>query len=383
MSEKQALADVSAPLQVETHEHDHNWDFGYSYEWARVSGLQDGRLTAEREVSYRQWSAGVPFKGFAVDLSFGFPVRGKTVRTVGVGRDGDFAVGERSSIQYRESGASSSNWFGAGPGAYMGCWKDPCHDRDPAFGPQDHTLCCIAETLPNVVADEQGKPIGQTFKEACASHCSGTGYSYMGLQFNYQCTCANDYGYRGPENPQLCGAEGELCGAGHYVYGCINAVFSLAAWTLDDDATGVDAGTFTCWSSLASLVPDSHTISEQSTDRSSQGEAYFTDRFCPGWSSYIVPACDPDTQACNAASPGNAIFDGGNDMYDIGNLIVTNLMGDCSNDPHDCALGSLMYRGDFERVPTNCFGAGGHYQMQQSDEMMRCGFSSPRTFTTT
>ena len=32
-SEKQALAEVSAPLQVETHEHEHNWDFVYSCEW--------------------------------------------------------------------------------------------------------------------------------------------------------------------------------------------------------------------------------------------------------------------------------------------------------------------------------------------------------------
>ena len=56
-------------------------------------------------------------------------------------------------------------------------------------------------------------------------------------------------------------------------------------------------------------------------------------------------------------------------MYDLGNLIVTSLMGDCTNDPHDCALGSLTYRSDFEQVPTNCFGAGGNYQMEQLDTM--------------
>ena len=44
-------------------------------------------------------------------------------------------------------------------------------------------------------------------------------------------------------------------------------------------------------------------------------------------------------------------------------------MGACTNDPHDCALGSLEYRSDFEPVPTNCFGPGGQYQMQQLDGM--------------
>ena len=58
-SEKQALEDVSTPLQVPTHEHEHDWDFGYSYEWSSAPGSADGgKLTAEREVSYRQWSVG-------------------------------------------------------------------------------------------------------------------------------------------------------------------------------------------------------------------------------------------------------------------------------------------------------------------------------------
>ena len=94
------------------------------------------------------------------------------------------------------------------------------------------------------------------------------------------------------------------------------------------------------------MVPNSHAISEQSTvDRSSQGEAYFTQHFCPGWSSFVFSACDPGQQACDkeTATLGNAIFDGGDDMYDIGNLLVTSLMGDCTNDAHDCALGSLEY----------------------------------------
>mgnify|MGYP001364310499 CR=1 FL=1 len=68
-----------------------------------------------------------------------------------------------------------------------------------------------------------------------------------------------------------------------------------------------------------------------------------------------------DQAACeHSNAAGNCIYDGGSDMYDIGNLLVTSLMGDCTNDAHDCALGSLEYRSDFRPVPTNCFGPGGH-----------------------
>jgi hypothetical protein len=120
-------------------------------------------------------------------------------------------------------------------------------------------------------------------------------------------------------------------------------------------------------------VPNPHSISEASNGRSSQGEAYFTQRFCPGWSAFIFASCDPDTEECDGgtARRGNTIVDGGNDMYDIGNLIVTSLMADCdtADDMHDCSLGSLSYYSDFERVPTNCFGANGYYQMQQHDGM--------------
>eukprot|EP01046_Picozoa_sp_COSAG06_P045664 COSAG06_NODE_6346_length_2974_cov_10.105434_2_plen_622_part_00 len=44
-------------------------------------------------------------------------------------------------------------------------------------------------------------------------------------------------------------------------------------------------------------------------------------------------------------------------------------MGDCTTNHHGCALGSLMYHSDFEQVRTECFGAGGYYRMQKSEEM--------------
>ena len=366
-SEKQALADVSEPLGVVTHEHEHNWDFGYSYDWEWASGsAEEGRLTAAREVSYRQWGAGVPFEGLLVELGFEFPAQGSTVATVGVGRDGDFSAGHRDKLGYREPTADSSGWFGygvGGGGAYMGCFDNANPDANPDAVSNSnwglHGPMTENPTTPGEARDN------------CGGRCDG--YQFFGLRWTNGCICGNYYGQ--PANEEVCGNQGSLCGLGLVAVdgttplcGGANAVFESVAWKLAEGSSvalnGVQGSS--CWSSLPALVPNPHSISEQSTDRSSQGEAYFSERFCPGWSSFILPPCDPDAQACDAASPGNAVFDGGNDMYDIGNLIVTNLMGDCTNDPHDCALGSLTYRSDFESVPTNCFGAGGHYQMQQS-----------------
>ena len=70
--------------------------------------------------------------------------------------------------------------------------------------------------------------------------------------------------------------------------------------------------------------------------------------------------------ACQLTHHLNA---GGNDMYDIGNLLTTSLMGTCDGDPHDCEWGSLLYHSNFEPVDTNCFGPSGSYQMHRFDGM--------------
>ena len=368
-TEKSALADVGAPLQVETHEHERNWDFGFSYDWSWASGTAaESRLMAERQVSYRQWRAGVSFEGFYVKLDSAFPIRGATVSAVGIGRDGDFAANPEDRYEYHEAGDVQSSWEGGG--LYMGCYHDRAQEGSSDFF--------------SVSRDVSGlQPGSDTYRSSCAEACRSQGYRYYGLQWKIQCGCVDNFDFDTPPGggaggapscsdidcPDVCGAHGEVCGRGNPACGWTYAVFDQVHWSLPDGSSSTSTQDTSCWSTLPALVPGPHTISEASTDRSSQGEAYFADRFCPGWSSFITPACDPDTQACDAASSGNAIYDGGNDMYDMGNLIVTNLMGDCSSDPHDCALGSLLYQPDFDRVPTNCFGAGGHYQMQQSDAM--------------
>jgi hypothetical protein len=369
---------------VPTHPGGKDWDFSYSYDWGLISGAPEDRLMAAREVSYRQWSGGVPFEGFYVELDFEFPTRGQTVSAVGLGRDGDFVADRIRSTYNPHSSRTQSGWGGAG--RYMGCFNDPngVAMRDMQTSIDDPTVFGSPvggngspEQLSFFAVPFQSRA---DFKHSCSNMCSSAYYKYFGLQWTAQCYCGNTYGNHGVST--ACGpGEGESCADGRTGAsrgpdcGNANAVFTAASWTLPDGAydTSSDSSDASCWSFLPALVPNPHIITEEANDRWSQGESYFTQRFCAGWSNFIVPSCDPAATDCDEglATTGNAVFDGGGDMYDIGNLVTTSLMAGCdtSNDIHDCPLGSLYYRSDFERVPTNCFGANGHYQMQQFDAM--------------
>jgi hypothetical protein len=68
------------------------WDFEYRYDWEHVSANEAERLTARREESYRQWSAGTPFDRFSVNFPFDFPVHGALQSSVSIGSDGLFAL---------------------------------------------------------------------------------------------------------------------------------------------------------------------------------------------------------------------------------------------------------------------------------------------------
>jgi hypothetical protein len=70
--------------------------------------VREDRLTAAREVSYRQWSGGVPFEGFYVELGFELPVRGQTVTAVGIGRDGDYVADPESRYDYNPQQGSGT-----------------------------------------------------------------------------------------------------------------------------------------------------------------------------------------------------------------------------------------------------------------------------------
>ena len=128
----------------------------------------------------------------------------------------------------------------------------------------------------------------------------------------------------------------------------------------------------TCWASLASLVNTeddaAHIILGETAADSTQGSTYMSNAYCGDWGDFIQGTAGPHGTA-------NVIGGGGDDMYDVGNLITTSLMGgqqgECNYDPgYGCALGSLRYQTEFEeKVATNCFGLGGYYQMQQVDGM--------------
>eukprot|EP01046_Picozoa_sp_COSAG06_P017973 COSAG06_NODE_1237_length_10134_cov_17.263777_1_plen_1586_part_10 len=322
-SEKAALEEVSDPLGVLKHPHGKDWDFAYSYEWEQASGVPEDRLTAAREVSYRQWSGGVPFAGYYVELDFEFPVRGNTVATIGVGRDGDIAATDRKFVYFDRDG-SASGWPRGGPGAYMGCFVDVGEATDAGDRRFESQISWF-DLGNNIGAGRNRMDIPS--HEECATRCGVAGYSYMGLANVDRCSCGNEYGRLPPTTTTRCGDSGAYCGngpnTGHNCYDRF-AVFAITAWQLPDGAS--DASTSSdssCWSSLPALVPTPHTISEEASDRSSQGEAYFTERFCPGWSTFILPSCDPDAEECGGETAGNAVFDGGGDMYDIGNLITT------------------------------------------------------------
>ena len=86
---------------------------------------------------------------------------------------------------------------------------------------------------------------------------------------------------------------------------CDGGALSIVPET-DEGAGGQQDKGLSCWGSLPALVPSAHAISELDTDRSSQGEAYLAERFCPGWSSFIFASCDPEQQSCDSRHEGGA-----------------------------------------------------------------------------
>jgi hypothetical protein len=74
----------------------------------------------------------------------------------------------------------------------------------------------------------------------------------------------------------------------------------------------------TCWAGLRVLVPRAHSLAGTNDGAvSSQGADYFTERLCTGWHKFVqADACSESEPDCDTA--GSSIYDGGDDMYDIG-----------------------------------------------------------------
>ena len=105
--------------------------------------------------------------------------------------------------------------------------------------------------------------------------------------------------------------------------------------------------------------------------------------FGDSWGDYINHPCVVDSTVegqvvCDAANAGgNVIFDGGSDMYDIGNLLMTSEMdqnpynqnpyGGGATPADGCDLGAITYESDFVPIETTCFGPGGFYEMSEME----------------
>jgi hypothetical protein len=380
-AEKGSLDAAAKPLGITAAEQDwagHSWDFDHSYEWCWVTTPTTSGLTAQRDMSHRYWGAGVPLVGLKMSLPFKFPHRGEIATMVGIGRDGDLAIGERdsSNLVFNAVNAKAtvmqSDWRGT---SYVGCFYSDgtVRSNQIAAGTRKH-LGNLGQVYPQHSAE---------WLDACETACAG--YSYIGLDWQNECFCDNMYGVAIGEVPALefwpgqpapCGDDGVNCGRGDAAAcgGWTASIYTVAAWSMQfghSDAASIGtAQTSSCWATLPNLVPHAHTVSElPEAAASSQGADYLSERFCPGWGKFIAPAtCDLTEPGCTGDdASGNAIFDGGGDMYDLGNVLTTSLMGDCTSDPHGCPLGSLRYGSDFAPVETSCFGSGGHYQMAKLD----------------
>jgi hypothetical protein len=385
-TEKAALEAAADPLGVTVAEQNwagHDWDFSWSYEWKRAIIPKILGLTAQREVSLRYWGAGVSLEGFKVALPFEFPHQGDSAVTAGVGRDGDLAIGISDNLEWARSaqtaeGLQHSDWHSVG--MYLGCYSNYPSPGEVTWGQTDGgkmTQLCLNHVDQTCAGGDLVQlGLSQISQRACATFC--TGYKYMGLQWADRCICGNKYG--SGDSGNMCGEHGENCGNGNdpnLGTGCGggSAVYALANWFIDSHNfhnLNDREGRKLCWASLTDLVPAAHMILESpEAAASNQGADYLTKRFCLGWAKFIAPAvCDPADSECSSNdASGSAIFDGGGDMYDLGNVLTTSLMGDCTSDPHGCPLGSLHYWDEFTPVETGCFGLGGHYQVAKFDSV--------------
>jgi hypothetical protein len=143
---------------------------------------------------------------------------------------------------------------------------------------------------------------------------------------------------------------------------------------------------YTTWTQkVQRAVPNPYVFSSASSDTSTDGANNFLARFGAQWTDYIFHQCvvgnqgEHQVECEHGNTGGNTIYDGGSDMYDIGNVIVSNLMDSpvspgTSVQPDgtlpsvaDCWLGSIVYETDFSPIATTCFGPGGYYQMTELD----------------
>jgi hypothetical protein len=377
-TEKAALEAVAKTLGV-TAEKDgwagHIWEFSETYEWIGAPTMDGVRRIVEREVSYRYWGEGVPFDtAFWISLPR-FIMSTHRGAVLWVGPDGDLSVGDESdlwtSLEQRCAVSAKScgelGWaVSRAPDEYLGtelvcgnslmgdgCTTGPWQEAYDTCAKVGARMCTLLEM-------QRGEAAG-----------TGCGWNSHPVWSADQCPAAGHMVIaNGNENDQ----PGECRSDDDVSIGRKSIAFRCCADSVIEDDVYCALGAksianppdTSCWTTLPELVPELHVISEApEVATSNQGADYLSERFCPDWAKFIAPAaCDPRQPDCSSdESIASAVFDGGGDMYDLGNILTTSLMGDCTSDPHGCPLGSLHFRSDFAPVDTSCFGPGGQYQM--------------------
>ena len=161
------------------------------------------------------------------------------------------------------------------------------------------------------------------------------------------------------------------------------AIFDVATSCIQDETyrTAGEHCEYEWWAAgIDSLIPNRYAFSSAASDTSTDGATNFAARFGDDWDQYIYHACvtgntaEAQARCEHSNTAGNCIFDGGLDMYDIGNVITTSLMGMPTGGAVGCDLGSIRYEREYAPIQTSCFGPGGYYQMNEMEGL--CAFRS-------
>ena len=309
-AEKTALSEVAGPIGIAFGDHD--WDFGFRYLWAAVEMSDETHLTAEREVSYRHWSAGAQVQGFKIRIPFSMPHRGDFAAEIVVGRDGDHMIGRTLC-----SAQSCSELGWAERFRFLNAGRGVCGESDGGWactaGTWDHAVSvCTSVGARLCSIEEFGNYPGGTGCGFDNSHvwaedaCTAGRMVSIGGRLTTDGECQD---FDQVANVRCCGDDDTAADE------CLSESTGSSV-----RSSGTSDVLQACWNTLPNLVPLAHSISDGDATVSSQGAEYFEERFCPGFRKFVSPnTCSDSEPNCGT---GNAVFDGGDDMCECRGFVI-------------------------------------------------------------